>query len=310
MLNNIKSSFILKKIFLFIFYDRKVKLVVYNKKMQNILGLDIRDLMRVSGSYIIGERNGYIKEYNSSNDKLIFEGEYLNGNRNGIGKEYNDKGKIIFEGEYLNNKKSGYGKKYNYFNNKLIYEGEYLNGRRNGKGKEYSEFGYLLYEAEYLNNIKNGKGKEYNHEGKIIFEGEYLNDKNWNGNETIYMSNNYNFNDLILEIKYLNGFQISFYGKEYTRKTDILVYEGEYHNFERNGKGKEYYEDNGHNLKFEGEYVHNHRNRGKRYYNNGNIKYEGEYLFDKKWNGKGYDEKGNLIYEIRNGKKNKIKEIN
>ena len=45
-----------------------------------------------------------IKEYNSYNDKLLFEGKFLNGKRNGIGKEYNGKGVLIFEGEYLNDK--------------------------------------------------------------------------------------------------------------------------------------------------------------------------------------------------------------
>ena len=135
MLNDIKSTFIIKKIFFLIYYDRKVKLVAYNKKIQNILGLNVRDLMRVSGRYIIGERNGYGKEYNNYFNKLIFEGEYLNGKRNGNGKEYNLEGNIIYKGEYLSNKKSGYGKEYNYYNNKLIYEGEYLNGKETEKEK-------------------------------------------------------------------------------------------------------------------------------------------------------------------------------
>ena len=51
---------------------------------------------------------------------------------------------------------------------------------------------------------------------------------------------------------------------------------------------------------FEGEYLYNHKLKGKDYIN-GNIEYEGEYLFDKKWNGNGYDEKGNIIYTLNNG---------
>ena len=65
-------------------------------------------------------------EYNSFNNKLIFEGEYLNGKINGKGKEYYDNGE-------------------------LEYEGEYLNGKRNGKGKEYYKYGELYFEGEYLN---------------------------------------------------------------------------------------------------------------------------------------------------------------
>ena len=45
---------------------------------------------------------------------------------------------------------------------------------------------------------------------------------------------------------------------------------------ERNGKGKEYY-DNG-KLEFEGEYLNGERNgKGKEYYYDGKIKFEGEY---------------------------------
>ena len=79
---------------------------------------------------------------------------------------------------------------------------------------------------------------------------------------------------------------------------DELLFEGEYLNGKRNGKGKEYY-DNG-NLKFEGEYLYDYKYKGK-YYINNKLEYEGEYLYNKKWNGKGYDEYGNIIYELNNG---------
>ena len=56
-------------------------------------------------------------------------------------------------------------------------------------------------------------------------------------------------------------------------------------------------------LKFEGEYLNGERNgKGKEYYENGQLKFEGEYLNGKKWNGKGYDKDGKLEYEIKNGK--------
>ena len=71
----------------------------------------------------------------------------------------------------------------------------------------------------------------------------------------------------IINYKYFTGkyiiYQSKRIGKEYIGKDNILVYEGEYLNGERNGKGKEYY-DNG-RLRFEGEYLNGKRNgKGKR----------------------------------------------
>ena len=89
-------------------------------------------------------------------------------------------------------------------------------------------------------------------------------------------------------------------GKVYKINTNILIFEGEYLNKEKNGKGKEYY-DNG-KLKFEGEYLNGERNgNGKEYYDNGKLKFEGEYLKGKKWNGKGYNINGYNEFEIING---------
>ena len=77
-------------------------------------------------------------------------------------------------------------------------------------------------------------------------------------------------------------------GKRKEYKNDILIFEGEYINGERNGKGEEYYD-------------------------NGKLKFEGEYLNGKKWNGKEYNMNGFLIFKIKDGKekeKNLIMMIN
>ena len=67
-----------------------------------------------------------------------------------------------------------------------------------------------------------------------------------------------------------------------------LIFEGEYLNGKRNGKGKEYNDNN--ELIFEGEYLNGKRNgKGKEYDYNGKLIFEGEYLNGKKWNGKGYN---------------------
>ena len=77
------------------------------------------------------------------------------------------------------------------------------------------------------------------------------------------------------------------------------MFEGEYLNGERNGKGKEYNKDN---LEFEGEYLNGERHgKGKEYYDNGRIKFEGEYIKGKKWNGIGYNPRNNKVFELKGG---------
>ena len=189
--------------------------------------------------------------------------KYLNGKIwNGQG--YNIKGK----NEFTINEGKGYVKEYNSENGELLFEGEYLNSVRNGKGKEYYYNCYLKFEGEYLNGERNGKGKEYYYDiySELKFEGEYLNGKIRNGQ---------GFN-----LKGKKNFTINEgkgYVKEYNIETGELLFEGEYSNGEKNGKGKEYH-DNG-KLKFEGEYLKGERiGKGKEYHYKGNIIFEGEYL--------------------------------
>ena len=282
MLKKIKSSVIIRKIFVLINPRYKLNLVLKNKVLQKILNINLTDIRRISGRYIIYESKIKGKEYDGMDDKLIYEGGYLNGKRNGKGKEY-----FKFNQEY---------KLYI-----LKFEGEYLNGKRNGKGKEYNEDKKLIYEGEYLNG-KRRKGKEYNDKGQLIFEGEYLNGVKWNGNA---IDISYGKGKIIIESKYLNGMKYNEIGKEYNETTDFLIFEGEYLNGQKNGKGKLYYYDD--KIKFEGEFVLNQRRKGRKYFLNGKLKFEGEYLFNRKWNGKGYDNNGNIIYELINGKGNVIK---
>ena len=88
--------------------------------------------------------------------------------------------------------------------------------------------------------------------------------------------------------------------KEYGK----LIFEGEYLNDKRHGKGKEYYSKD--KLIFDGEYLYEFKLKGK-YFVNKKLEYEGEFLYGKKWNGKGYDWNGNITYELNNGN-GKVKE--
>ena len=61
------------------------------------------------------------------------------------------------------------------------------------------------------------------------------------------------------------------------------MFEGEYLNGERNGKGKEYHQFYN-TLKFEGEYLNGERNGyGKEYHKKGKLMFEGEYMHSIIW---------------------------
>ena len=99
---SIQSLYILKEIFSFLSEKRKLNIMIYNKHLQKIFDINKKDYQKISGKYRKGERYGEGKEYDISNNIMLFEGEYLNGKRNGNGKEYDYYGKLKFEGEYLN----------------------------------------------------------------------------------------------------------------------------------------------------------------------------------------------------------------
>ena len=238
---SVKSKYIQELIISFLDETYKLDLIRYNKKLQNILEINLNTYKEKSQSLKIGKKDGYCRIYDLYTMSLKFEEEYKNGKKNGKGKEFY-KSHEYYENEYSKGEKDG---------SILIYEGEYLNGKRHGKGKEYNKKGNLIFECEFKNgeifkgiiNIyeyyrllfsfefsngnKNGKGKEYYDTGKIKFEGEFLNGKKWNG--IIY--NKYN-NDYKFEIKNGNGIY-----KEYDYEENLL-FEGEYINGEK--KGKEY----------------------------------------------------------------------
>ena len=325
-INNIKSSYLV--IILFSHFDekRKLKIINYNKAIQNLLDINIINYKIFSGKYIKYESNGKAKEYDIYHDLLIFEGEYLNGKRNGKGKEYFLTKELRFEGEYLNGKRNGNGKEYyctkplyffdeyldeknskvkeeENFNTKILrFEGEYLNGKKwNGKG--YDKDGSIL------NELKNGNGfiKEYDdYSGDLLFEGEYKNGER-NGKGTLFDEYGIIFDGEYLDGKEWNG---KFYDegniicelkdgkgirKEYNRNNNILRYEGEYLNGLINGKVRKF--DYNGKLTFEGEYINGILNGAvKEYDNEGQIKFEGECLYGDKRKGKEYIN-GRLEYE-------------
>ena len=111
----------------------------------------------------------------------------------------------------------------------------------NVHGKLYYKDGKLKFEGEYLYNYKI-KGKYYIN-NKLEFEGDYLYNKKWNGK-------GYDENcNVIYELFNGNGKKV----REYDYYSGILIFEGEYLNGKRHGKGKEYDKDG--KILFEGEYL-------------------------------------------------------
>ena len=138
----------------------------------------------------------------------------------------------FFSGRYIIYETKIKGKEYDGCSDDLIFEGEYLNGRKHGKGKEYyGLYGELKFEGEYLNGKRHGKGKEYYKDGKLKYEDEYSHGNKYNGR---YYDG---LNNIVGELKNGKGLIKEFY------ENDILKFEGEYINGIRNGKGKEYYDD-------------------------------------------------------------------
>ena len=81
MLINVKSSFVLKKIFSNIYFEIvKLNMIQYNKSLQKKLNITIENYKNSCKKYKYGERNGDGKEYNLYNAK-IFEGKYLDGKK-------------------------------------------------------------------------------------------------------------------------------------------------------------------------------------------------------------------------------------
>ena len=235
--------------------------------------------------YEIKNGNGYIREY-YPDGSLLFKGNYINGEKNGEGKEY-DHGKLLFEGHYKNGIRNGEGREY-FDNLRIQFEGEYLNGNR-CKGTVYHSDGSELYKLKDEN-----KSPEQNDDSLKFY-------RNNIGKSTF-------LNLLLLEYSNFGNCYEFFNYKIYREEKDSkgqLIYEGEFMNGKRDGKGKEY---NNGELIYEGEYIKGVREGKGKEYNNGELIYEGEYIKGVK-DGKGKEYNyGELIFEgeyingLRNGK--------
>ena len=332
MCKNIKSDFFKKILFLHLDERKLLKLLNYNKELQNLMDIKLIFYKILSGKIIIGERNGLGKELDYFTNEILFEGEYLNGKRNGKGKEYRN-GKLGFEGEYLNGKRHGKGKEifyiinYGYYlwdfqgDDLYYFEGDYLNGKR-WTGFQYRDFMNGNNKRKF--EIKNGNGfirefYTYKDCPLVCIKCEYKNgEKNGKAEESYYFSGWDEPQKIVFKGEYLNGkkwngimndYTDLGYGDDYNNHYELkngkgyiidisneCFYRGEFVNGEKNGKGEEYNE--GLKLIFEGEYLNDKRyGKGKEYYRNKNLKFEGNYKYGFKVEGKEYYPNGKLLFQ-------------
>ena len=283
----------------------------YNDEKQLVFG----------GTYKNGIRwNGQLKLY-TKDFKLIFDGEIRRGKRwNGMcgqiekgigfegiyknGKKWSGSGiepirngKKLFEWEILEDKnyKKIFDKLYNYQENKII--GSLVDGIGNNV-KRFNNNNDLLSESDYYNG-KCINGKEYNKFGETIYEGEYKDGKRYNGIYKIKINNK------IFSYYYVNGKVIN----KYVELDKEILYEGEYSNNLKQGKGKEYNKQG--KILFVGEFMNGYRYKGKEFNENGKLVFNGQYMKGIPYNGIRKIFIGNLLKfegEIQNGLKIKGKE--
>ena len=185
-IREIKSSFIIKRVFSFLNDKQKLNMIIYNKELQNNFELDIEDYIKISGKYKINGKNGKGSVYSLNTFKLIFEGEYINGKRNGKGKEYFDNVKL----------KSKFAEVQLFRH--LKFKRLYIDDKRNGKGKEYFDndklkskinkvppFRRLKFERKYINDKRNRKGKESDNE--LRFKIKFIDEKKMKKEKNILM---------------------------------------------------------------------------------------------------------------------------
>ena len=239
-INNIKSIYIFKKVFSFLEEKTKLLLLNHNKKIQNILKIDIESFKKVSQRYRIIFESGTGLEFLINTNYLIFEGEYKDGKKHGRGYEYYYNKDLSLDEEYLNWQKKEKNKNIDYFKGNLKFKGQYF------KGKIISGKGYDN-KGNWVLGIENEKGEERYKNDNLQFEGEYKNGKRWNGKGYDYDGNE------VFEIE--NG-----KGKIYNYD-GFLIFEDEYLYGLKNGKGKEY--GKGGQILFDGEYYFWKKIKGK-----------------------------------------------
>ena len=322
MLQLIRAKDVLKWVFNCVHYKKKLKLIIYNKELQNQLDINKSHYEEISIKVLIIDENGIGKIKNKINDFVYFIGQYVNNKINGKGIEYQILSTELSK-KGNKNKKNNFKKEdeinSNYYRNYKFKEG-IMKGIINDNGKEYMYEIKVKFEGEFKDGIKNGKGKEYDLNDNVLFDGEYLNGKRWNGKgieyddkQKIYFQGKYKNGEKVSGkmILYMEKGRIEYdlrnkKGKEFDSQENI-VFEGEFLDWKRWNGVEKYYGLN-RNIIAKYELKNGERNGKTRGYDYGKSIFEGEYKNGKLFNGKGiryYDKNNSIIFcgEYKEGKR-------
>ena len=80
-INRINNFYNTKEILSFLEPWKKLDIIIYNRKLQEKIKVNIEDYKRLSGKFKKGEKNGKGCIYILNTDILIFEGEFINGKK-------------------------------------------------------------------------------------------------------------------------------------------------------------------------------------------------------------------------------------
>ena len=88
MSNNIKSLYLINKIFSYTNEKQKLKIIKYNKHLQKNINISIINYKHFQGKYITYREKGEGEEYLGYDNKQLYVGGFKNGERNGKGIEF------------------------------------------------------------------------------------------------------------------------------------------------------------------------------------------------------------------------------
>ena len=63
LIKTVKSVYIIENIFSLLTMNKKLQTILYNKKYQNKMKISIDYIKKISGKFMIGNRNGYGEEF-------------------------------------------------------------------------------------------------------------------------------------------------------------------------------------------------------------------------------------------------------